>query len=209
MTLVSQGLSNKEIGNTLHLTEGTIKIHLHNIYEKLGIRNRTELTAVAIAHRHELISRLGTRYPLQVSGLVPDLSMTDFVDTSRPQTAKDHTRRNKAIQQGGRGSEANIGHVPTAGLFLPPQSLRPHYSWPILNRELISIRVAIKVLPNLVRSSAASRSSRTACSISLAIALIPCSPNNPAMPFRVCASRPNSVGSRKSCSSLLAACSES
>ena len=56
MTLVSQGLSNKEIGNTLHLTEGTIKIHLHNIYEKLGIRNRTELTAVAIAHRHELIS---------------------------------------------------------------------------------------------------------------------------------------------------------
>ena len=43
--------------------------------------------------------------------------MTDFVDTSRPQTAKDHTRRNKAIQEGGRGSEANIGHVPTAGLF--------------------------------------------------------------------------------------------
>jgi DNA-binding NarL/FixJ family response regulator len=53
MTLVSQGLSNKEIGKTLNLTEGTIKIHLHNIFEKLGIRNRTELTAVAIAHRHE------------------------------------------------------------------------------------------------------------------------------------------------------------
>ena len=53
---LGQGLSNKEIGNTLKLTEGTIKIHLHNIYEKLGIRNRTELTAVAIAHRHELTS---------------------------------------------------------------------------------------------------------------------------------------------------------
>jgi two-component system, NarL family, nitrate/nitrite response regulator NarL len=54
VTLVSQGLSNKEIANTLNLTEGTIKIHLHNIFEKLGIRNRTELTAVAIAHRNEL-----------------------------------------------------------------------------------------------------------------------------------------------------------
>jgi len=54
MRLVSQGLSNKEIAGQLNLTEGTIKIHLHNIYEKLGVRNRSALTAVAIAHRDQL-----------------------------------------------------------------------------------------------------------------------------------------------------------
>src|SRR5262245_3514787 len=54
MLLVSQGLSNKEVAARLLLAEGTIKIHLHNIYEKLGIRNRTALSALAIAHRDEL-----------------------------------------------------------------------------------------------------------------------------------------------------------
>jgi len=56
MLLVSEGLSNKEIGRRLGLSEGTIKIHLHNIYEKIGVPNRTALTAVAIAHRDELVS---------------------------------------------------------------------------------------------------------------------------------------------------------
>jgi two-component system, NarL family, nitrate/nitrite response regulator NarL len=34
-TLVSAGLPNKEIGRQLNLTAGTIKVHLHNIYQKL------------------------------------------------------------------------------------------------------------------------------------------------------------------------------
>ena len=53
MHLVSSGLSNKEIGRRLNLTEGTVKIHLHNIYQKLGVPNRTTLTALAIAHRRD------------------------------------------------------------------------------------------------------------------------------------------------------------
>ena len=43
--LVSEGLSNKQIGRRLNLSEGTIKVHLHNIYQKLTITNRTELAA--------------------------------------------------------------------------------------------------------------------------------------------------------------------
>jgi two-component system nitrate/nitrite response regulator NarL len=35
--LVSAGLPNKEIGQQLNLTAGTIKVHLHNIYQKLEI----------------------------------------------------------------------------------------------------------------------------------------------------------------------------
>ena len=45
--MVATGLSNKEIGATLFIAEGTVKIHLHNIYEKLGIGRRAELVRVA------------------------------------------------------------------------------------------------------------------------------------------------------------------
>jgi two-component system nitrate/nitrite response regulator NarL len=43
--LVSSGLSNKEIGRELNLREGTIKVHLHNVFKKLAIRNRTMLAS--------------------------------------------------------------------------------------------------------------------------------------------------------------------
>jgi DNA-binding NarL/FixJ family response regulator len=46
MDLASEGLSNKDIARRLSLCEGTIKIHLHHIYQKLGIKNRTILAAV-------------------------------------------------------------------------------------------------------------------------------------------------------------------
>jgi two-component system, NarL family, nitrate/nitrite response regulator NarL len=48
MRLVSQGLSNKEIGRRLSIADGTIKQHLHHIYQKLEIHNRTVLAAFAI-----------------------------------------------------------------------------------------------------------------------------------------------------------------
>ncbi|MGY3034434.1 two-component system nitrate/nitrite response regulator NarL [Bradyrhizobium sp. USDA 4354] len=53
MRLVSEGLSNKEIGRRLNLADGTIKVHLHHIFQKLDISNRTVLAALAIS-RNEL-----------------------------------------------------------------------------------------------------------------------------------------------------------
>jgi len=47
MRLVSEGLSNKEIGRRLNLSDGTIKVHLHHIFQKLEIGNRTALAALA------------------------------------------------------------------------------------------------------------------------------------------------------------------
>jgi len=48
MRLVSQGLSNKEIGQVMGLEEGTIKTHLHHVFEKTGLRNRTLLAALTL-----------------------------------------------------------------------------------------------------------------------------------------------------------------
>ena len=49
MMLVSEGLSNKEVGHKLDVREGTVKIHLHNIFQKTGLANRTALTATVIS----------------------------------------------------------------------------------------------------------------------------------------------------------------
>jgi DNA-binding NarL/FixJ family response regulator len=49
-TLVCDGLSNRAIAEKLGVTEGTVKCHLHAIYQKLGIHFRTALM-VALADR--------------------------------------------------------------------------------------------------------------------------------------------------------------
>lgn len=42
-TLTTMGLSNKEIGNQLFVTEKTVKFHLTNIYKKLNLKSRAQL----------------------------------------------------------------------------------------------------------------------------------------------------------------------
>jgi two-component system, NarL family, nitrate/nitrite response regulator NarL len=45
--LAADGMRNKEISRRLQIKEGTVKIHLHNVYEKLGITNRVQLLLYA------------------------------------------------------------------------------------------------------------------------------------------------------------------
>jgi DNA-binding NarL/FixJ family response regulator len=49
--LVAQGFRNKEIGEKLFISEQTVKNHLHNIFDKLGVSDRLELALYAIHHR--------------------------------------------------------------------------------------------------------------------------------------------------------------
>ncbi len=42
LRMVCAGSSNKEIGNALFITEGTVKNHLSNIFGKLNVRDRTQ-----------------------------------------------------------------------------------------------------------------------------------------------------------------------
>jgi two-component system nitrate/nitrite response regulator NarL len=46
--MVASGLRNKEIANKLSIGEGTVKTHLHTIYEKLGVHGRVELMMYAL-----------------------------------------------------------------------------------------------------------------------------------------------------------------
>jgi two-component system nitrate/nitrite response regulator NarL len=46
--LVGEGLANKEIARQLQIELATVKTHIHNILEKLGVNSRTEAAAVAV-----------------------------------------------------------------------------------------------------------------------------------------------------------------
>ncbi|HQS97480.1 MAG: DNA-binding response regulator [Novosphingobium sp. 17-62-19] len=46
--LVARGMRNRDIGAELGIGEGTVKVYLHTIYQKLGIDNRTELALMVV-----------------------------------------------------------------------------------------------------------------------------------------------------------------
>ncbi len=46
--LVARGLRNRDIGAEMGIGEGTVKVYLHTMYQKLGIDNRTELALLAV-----------------------------------------------------------------------------------------------------------------------------------------------------------------
>lgn len=47
--LVARGMRNRDIGAAMNIGEGTVKVYLHGIYQKLNIDNRTELALLAIS----------------------------------------------------------------------------------------------------------------------------------------------------------------
>jgi DNA-binding NarL/FixJ family response regulator len=48
LRLVAEGLTNKEIGSRLFITEGTVKNHIHNALRKLGMENRIQAAAYIV-----------------------------------------------------------------------------------------------------------------------------------------------------------------
>ncbi|MBC2670768.1 response regulator [Novosphingobium piscinae] len=54
VALIARGQRNRDIAAALGITEGTIKVYLHALYQKLGVENRTELAVLALKHRDEL-----------------------------------------------------------------------------------------------------------------------------------------------------------
>lgn len=51
--LMEKGYTNKEIAEELHLTEGTVKVYNHQLYQKLNVKNRTQ--AIVLAKEKSII----------------------------------------------------------------------------------------------------------------------------------------------------------
>jgi DNA-binding NarL/FixJ family response regulator len=50
LRLLAQGLTNKDMAQTLILSVRTVEAHLRNIFGKLGVRSRTEAALWAVTH---------------------------------------------------------------------------------------------------------------------------------------------------------------
>jgi DNA-binding NarL/FixJ family response regulator len=58
LQLAADGLTNRQIGRKLHISENTVKNHMRNILEKLHLHSRME--AVLYAVKEELIDLEGS-----------------------------------------------------------------------------------------------------------------------------------------------------
>jgi two-component system, NarL family, nitrate/nitrite response regulator NarL len=45
--LAARGLSNKQVAHELGITDGTVKMHMHSIFQKLGTKSRYSLVILA------------------------------------------------------------------------------------------------------------------------------------------------------------------
>lgn len=50
VSLIADGLSNREVAGELNLSENTVKKYIFHIFEKMGISSRVELVAYALSH---------------------------------------------------------------------------------------------------------------------------------------------------------------
>jgi two-component system NarL family response regulator len=48
LSLIVKGLTNSDIAGVLKISKGTVKIHVNNIYGKLGVNDRTQATTTAL-----------------------------------------------------------------------------------------------------------------------------------------------------------------
>jgi DNA-binding NarL/FixJ family response regulator len=66
VNLLAQGLKNKEIAYSLTLSEGTVKVYLSRIFQKVGVTDRLELVLFALSH-----SLVGPTANLEPSSVIP------------------------------------------------------------------------------------------------------------------------------------------
>jgi len=59
LELVAEGKSNKEVGAAMRIAEGTVKIHLTNIFRKLGVDGRTQAIRKALQRGLVRLSKNG------------------------------------------------------------------------------------------------------------------------------------------------------
>jgi DNA-binding NarL/FixJ family response regulator len=59
MTLLSQGLKNKEIAHDLMVSEGTVKVYLSRLFQKVGVKDRLDLALLSLKNLAVEASKTG------------------------------------------------------------------------------------------------------------------------------------------------------
>ena len=61
LSLLSTGMTNRELGSHLYISENTVKTQLRHLYAKLGVRNRAQAASVAV---HDILGERRTQSKL-------------------------------------------------------------------------------------------------------------------------------------------------
>ncbi len=126
LRLVATGLSNKEIANQLYISPNTVKVHLRNIFAKIGVLSRTEAALYAI--NHGLVKTSPPAPSISIPISIPEPASNEEA-AEPPQPQKKPRPALKWILLGGLAllllSLLVLGWV-GAGLFLNPKpTLQP------------------------------------------------------------------------------------
>ncbi|MBM3745494.1 MAG: response regulator transcription factor [Acidobacteria bacterium] len=63
VSLLSQGLKNKEIATTLSISEGTVKVYLSRLFQKVGVKDRFELALYGLRNLQNMSREPGASHP--------------------------------------------------------------------------------------------------------------------------------------------------
>jgi len=86
-SLVAQGLKNKEIATSLGLTEGTVKVYVSRLFQKLGLKDRLDLALYGLRNMFSGGTGPETRPdPARERHAEPDLLPHSFLFPGRAQT---------------------------------------------------------------------------------------------------------------------------
>jgi len=92
--VVESGASNKEIASELSISHHTVKVHLRNIYAKLGVSSRTEAATIAIQQGLVTIPGLTVTEPEPVVEAVPATAVSA---PPQPETLSDNPVQETAV----------------------------------------------------------------------------------------------------------------
>jgi DNA-binding CsgD family transcriptional regulator len=77
LKILATGATNRQVGHQLHISTNTVKVHLRNIFAKLGAESRTEATMIAI---REGLIQVGQEAGVDTLG---DAALRTSLDTTR------------------------------------------------------------------------------------------------------------------------------